>query len=135
MYLVDTNVISELSKRHANAAVVNWFSTQRTLALSAITLEELTYGVERIPVEQSARLRQWFYKLLAIPPLVVAVDDRIAQLAGRLRAGRERAGRPVTQADMLIAATALVSGRILVTRNAKDFYDCGVTVLNPFTDP
>ena len=100
--------------------------------ISAVTLEELTYGIERIKPEQAGRLRVWFDKLLAIPPEVIPVDEKIAHLAGQLRAGREQGGKVVTQADMLIAATAVFTGRILVTRNAKDFVDCGVPLLNPF---
>jgi len=132
VYLVDTNAVSELSRKAPNAGVVAWFAQQSSLSLSAVTLEELTYGLERIPVDQSFRLRLWLEKLLAIPPEILPVDDKVAQLAGRLRASREKAGHPVAQADMLIAATALTFGRILVTRNTKDFCECGVTVFNPF---
>lgn len=132
MYLVDTNVISELSRKKPNSGVLNWFTKQTSLTISAVTVEELTYGIERIPSDPNSRLRHWMVSLLAIPPQIIPVDHQVAQLAGQLRAGLERAGRMVTQADMLIAATALSSGRILVTRNVKDFSDCGVTVLNPF---
>ena len=132
MYLVDTNVISELSRKNPNQGVIDWFQQQQSLSLSSITLEEITFGVERIPADQNARLLDWLGKLLAIPPEILVIDDKIAQLAGQLRAKREKAGRPVAQADMLIAATALVFGRVLVTRNTKDFADCGVTVFNPF---
>jgi len=132
MYLVDTNVLSELSRKNPNQGVINWFQQQQSLSLSAITLEEITFEIERIPADQNARLLEWLGKLLAIPPEVLAIDGIIARLAGQLRAKRERAGRPVTQTDMLIASTALVFGRVLVTRNTKDFSDCGVTVLNPF---
>ena len=132
MYLVDTNVLSELSRKNPNQGVMDWFEQQQSLSLSSITLEEITFGIERIPTDQNARLLDWLGKLLAIPPEILAIDGKIAQLAGQLRAKREKAGRPVAQADMLIAATALFFGRVLVTRNTKDFADCGVTVFNPF---
>ena len=132
MYLVDTNVLSELSRKNPNQGVMDWFEQQQSLSLSSITLEEITFGIERIPTDQNARLLDWLGKLLAIPPEILAIDGKIAQLAGQLRAKREKAGRPVAQADMLIAATALFFGRVLVTRNTKDFADCGVTVFSPF---
>jgi len=132
MYLVDTNVICELSRQNPNQGVVDWFQRQRSICLSAVTVEEMSFGIERLPAGQNLRLLEWFGKLLAIPPEILAVDGKVAQLAGQLRARREKAGRTVAQADMLIAATALVFGRILVTRNTKDFSECGVTVLNPF---
>lgn len=132
MYLLDTNVISELSRHSPNQGVLAWFQQQRSISLSAVTVEEMTFGIERLPVGQNLRLLEWFSRLLAIPPEILAVDSAVARLAGQLRAKREKAGRTVTQADMLIAATALIFGRILVTRNTKDFSECGVTLLNPF---
>jgi len=131
--LADTNVITELSRKQPNAGVLEWFSLQKSLSFSVITLEEIGYGIERIPADQNARLKLWLGSLLSIPPEILVVDSKVAQVAGQLRASRERAGRPVTQADMLIAATALTCGRTLVTRNTKDFSDCGVALLNPFS--
>jgi len=63
---------------------------------------------------------------------VIPVDDRIATAAGVLRAGRELAGRLAAQADMLIGATAAITGRVLVTRKVRDFEGCGIALLNPF---
>jgi predicted nucleic acid-binding protein len=134
MYLLDTNVLSELPKRKADGAVVRWVAAQREVALSVVTVEELAFGVARAKPEQAGRLQEWFDRLLAIPPAILPVDDAIALAAGRLRAAQERAGRVASQADMLIAATALRTGRILVTRNVKDFQDCGVPLLNPFSN-
>ena len=135
MYLVDTNVISELPKRAPDPAVIAWFSAQESIALSVITIEEIAFGVGRAPPEQAKKLRPWFEKLLAIPPILVAIDKEVAHAAGRLRAALEQAGKVASQADMLIAASASRTGRILVTRNIKHFEGCGVPLLNPFSKP
>lgn len=131
-YLVDTNVVSELARAAPNRGVVDWLGTQRAIALSAIAIEELTNGIARARPSERKRLGPWFEALLAIPAEILAVDERVARAAGELRAARERAGRTVAQADMLIAATALISGRTLVTRNTRDFEGCGVAIFDPF---
>jgi predicted nucleic acid-binding protein len=63
---------------------------------------------------------------------VIPIDASVALAAGRLRARREQRGRPVAQADMLIAACALTHGLTLVTRNLDDFEGCGIALLDPF---
>ena len=134
MYLVDTNVLSELSKPRPDGRVIDWFDRQQSLAVSAITVEELAFGIERSVPEKRRRLARWFEQLMAIPPKVVVVDEQVARVAGRLRAEREQAGRMVPQADLLVAACALSTGRTLVTRNVKHFVDCGVPLFNPFSE-
>jgi predicted nucleic acid-binding protein len=133
-FLVDTNVISELPKRRPDRAVLEWFARLDGFALSTITIEELSYGIARAPAAQRERLVPWFERLLAIPPILVPVDERIARAAGELRAARTAAGHPAAQADLLIAASALVTGRALVTRNTRHFEGCGVALLDPFSD-
>lgn len=134
MFIIDTNVLSELTKQRPDARVIAWMDAQRSIAMSAVTVEELAYGIERAKPEQKKRLGRWFEELMAIPPKVVAIDEEVARTAGRLRAEREKAGRIVPQADLLVAACALATGRTLVTRNVKHFKDCGVGLLNPFSD-
>jgi predicted nucleic acid-binding protein len=131
-YLLDTNVLSELPRPRPHAGVLRWLGSQREIALSAITLEELTYGVERAKGPARERLRGWLQALLDSRPRIVPVTPLVASTAGRLRAQREASGRPVAQADMLVAACALTEGLVLATRNVRDFEGCGVALLNPF---
>jgi predicted nucleic acid-binding protein len=132
VYLIDTNIISELPKKLADPGVLAFIARQQTLVVSAITLDELAFGIARLRKDQGDRLRHWYETFLAIPPAVVPVDQQVAEMAGRLRASRERAGQIASQADMLIAASAIATGRVLVTRNARRFLECGVSLLNPF---
>jgi len=131
-YLVDTNVLSELPKPRPAAAVLRWLDNQREIAISAITIEELTFGVERARGSSRDRLRGWLLALVDAAPRVVPVTALVASTAGRLRAQREARGRPVAQADMLVAASALTEGLVLATRNVRDFAGCGVALVNPF---
>lgn len=133
-YLIDTNVLSELPKRAPDPAVLEWFAGQCEVVVSAITLEELVFGIRRSSAALAEKLQRWLDKLRALPLEVVPVDEEIARLSGVLRAMREKSGRRVEQADMLIAATAIRTGRALVTRNTRDFEGCGVSLLNPFSD-
>jgi predicted nucleic acid-binding protein len=132
VYLLDTNVVSELPRARPDPHVVAWVASLESIALSSITVEELVFGIERAAGRDRTRLRQWLDALLGVPPRIVAVDERVARIAGELRAAREAAGRRVAQADMLIAACALAEGLVLATRNVRDFTGCGVALLDPF---
>lgn len=131
-YLLDTNVISELARKVPNPSVIEFFESLDEITISVVTIEEIEFGIERLPTSQRKYLWKWWSALLSLPPVILGIDDKIAKLAGNLRAKQETKGRSRTQADMLIAATAIANGLILVTRNTRDFSECGVSVLNPF---
>ncbi len=136
MYLLDTNVISELRKPQADANVVAWAKSilAPRLFISAITLKELETGVLRMerrdPVQGSV-LRTWLKRhvMPAFDGRILAVDAAVA-----LRCARLHVPDQANESDALIAATALVHGLTVVTRNIDDFKSSGVELINPWTD-
>ena len=137
MYLLDTNVVSELRKirlGRADPHVAAWAdSVEATdLYLSVITLQELEIGVllaERRDPSQGAVFRAWLnaHVLPAFSGRILSIDTAVAQRSARLHVPDPRPVR-----DGLIAATALVHGMTVVTRNVADFEPTGVLVLNPW---
>ena len=137
MYLIDTNVISELrEKRRANPGVRRFFkqngNRNNTLYISAITIGELRRGVEMIRHRgdntQARRLESWLNNIVnAYQDNILDFTESEAQVWGRLRTPhRENA------IDKQIAATALTYGLTLVTRNTGDFANTGVSLMDPF---
>jgi predicted nucleic acid-binding protein len=128
--LADANVLGELARPRPNPGVVAWASQVTRIDLSAITAEEIRFGLAWKP---SPRVAAWIERFLGEQCRILPVTGEIALGSGDLR-GRLRArGGIRTQAEMLIAATALTHGLTLVTRNVADFEGCGITVLNPFS--
>lgn len=140
MFLLDTNVVSELRKAGGGKAdpnVIAWLSAQdaATCYVSAITLMELDLGVllmERRDPAQGARLRAWMEKtvLPEFAERTISVDRAVALACARLHVPDPRPER-----DAFIAATALVHGMTLVTRNRADFAPMGVAIINPWDQP
>jgi predicted nucleic acid-binding protein len=133
MYLLDTVVLSELRKKQRDAGVVGWISGQRPadLFLSVVTIGEIERGIAlqtaRDPVFAAA-LATWLDKVLALyADRILPFDLRSARRWGRLSAATGNSA-----ADLLIAATALEHGLIVVTRNVVHFEPTGVTTVNPF---
>jgi predicted nucleic acid-binding protein len=126
--LVDTNVISEPIRPRPNPAVVAWLSTVDEIAISVISLEEISLGLAR---KRSARIERWFDELFSTCR-ILEVTAPIARHAGVLRGQLGARGQARTQADMLLAATAAIHGLTLATRNVRDFDGCGVVVVDPF---
>lgn len=137
MFLLDTNVVSELRKAGAGKAdlnVVGWLSGQDAAAcyVSAVTLMELDLGIllmERRDPAQGERLRAWMegYVLPEFSERTVPVDRAVALACARLHVPDPRPER-----DAFIAASALVHGMTLVTRNVADFVPMGVALINPW---
>lgn len=134
MYLLDTNVVSELRKPHADRRVRAWAQDvpPPSLFLSAITVLELETGIlriERRDRKQGTALRDWLDKqvLPAFAERVLPVD-----LAVALRCAGLHVPDRMADGDALIAATALVHGLIVVTRNTADFEPAGVSLLDPW---
>jgi predicted nucleic acid-binding protein len=126
--LVDTNIISELMRRAPDAQVMQWFGRTPSMAVSVITVDEIVYGLTRRALQP---LRERFDEFVANMQ-VLDMDHRIARRAGELRGAFAARGIVRHQADMQIAATAQVHALTLVTRNVRDFEDCGIALLNPF---
>jgi predicted nucleic acid-binding protein len=128
-YLCDTNVLSELTRPQPNRGVLDWARSVPGIYLSSITVDEVFYGLSWKPRPKTLR---WFEDFLEDFCVVLPADERIARAGGALQGRLRAAGETRTQADMLIAATALVHETTLVTRNLRDFEGCGVMVLDPF---
>ncbi|NJN46296.1 MAG: type II toxin-antitoxin system VapC family toxin [Candidatus Competibacteraceae bacterium] len=134
MYLLDTNVVSELRKSKPDPHVKAWASSIETsrLYLSVITILELERGVlliERRDSTQGEVLRCWLNERLlpAFAERVLAIDTPVAQRCAALHVPN-----PCSERDALIAATASVHGMTVVTRNNADFEPTGVAWLNPW---
>ena len=137
MYLVDTDVISEVRKRSkTNKGVAKFFrqaaKDDTALYLSAVTVGELRRGVELIrhrgDVAQAQLLDAWLKMILSeFHNNILPLDDAAAQVWGRLRVPH-----PENALDKQIAAIALIHDLTLVTRNDKHFAGSGVKLLNPF---
>lgn len=134
-YLLDTNVLSELRRRTPDPKVVEWVERRpaTTLHLSVLTFGELRKGIETLPPGERRRgLSDWLEVELTgfFAGRVLSIDVAVADRWGRLVA---EAARPVPAVDSLLAATALVHGLVLVTRNLRDFGFTGLEVTNPWS--
>lgn len=137
MYVLDTNVLSELRKAglgKADANVRAWADSvdAADLFVSAISIMELELGVlsiERKDAAQGARLRMWLeqHVLPEFSERTLPIDTAVAQRCAGLHVPDKRGER-----DALVAATALVHGMAVVTRNVADFRPTGVTIINPW---
>ena len=137
MYLLDTNVVSELRKAKSGKAdknVIAWAGNIPVvnLHLSVITILEIETGillVERRDPAQGAVLRSWLnsHVFPAFSDRILPVDVSVAQCCAKLHVPDPRSDR-----DAIIAATALIHGMSVVTRNTDDFEATGVKLLNPW---
>ena len=137
MFLLDTNLVSELLRPRPEPSVLAWVAAQPPpwLYLSAVSLAELWQGVEALP--EGRRRNQL---ALALQPLLEEVfaerllpfDAAAALMLAQLVNERRRAGRPIAWGDAQIAAIAHERGLALVTRNVRDFEGCGLGLVNPW---
>jgi predicted nucleic acid-binding protein len=128
-FLADTNVLSELVRKRPDPGVLRWAKGVRRVAISAITVEEVYFGLLWKP---NPRVQGWFEEFLETHCEILPATAEIAKRSGQLRGQLQARGQTRTSWDMLIAATALEHQMTLVTRNVRDFEACGVPLLNPF---
>lgn len=133
-YLIDTNVLSELRKRHADSNLVSWVHTRprQSLYLSVMSLGEIRKGIEGV-ADPAFRQTLTDWLEVELPKYflgrVLGIDAQIADRWGRVQAS---AGRTLPIVDALLAATALHHDLTIVTRNLKDFEGLGVQLINPW---
>mgnify|MGYP001496549347 CR=1 FL=1 len=132
LYLLDTNVVSELRRQQPHGAVLAWLRSidDSDLRLAAITLGEIQAGIEITRAQNEARaaeLESWLDSVAGLYN-VLDMDGRTFRLWARLMHGRAEH----LIEDAMIAATARVHGLTIVTRNTRDFALFGVKTLNPF---
>ena len=133
MYLLDTNVVSEMRKPRPHGAVIAWLKSvpEDLLYISAATFGELQAGVEktrRIDLEKAIEI-EWWIETLSVFHRVIPIDVAIARERARLMVGRSIH----LCEDAMIAATARIHNLTVATRNVKDFVIFSVPIVNPFT--
>lgn len=136
-FLLDTNVISELTRNAPNSQVIKFLSEQNDLWLPSIVIHEIEYGLRLLP---QGRRRDRLYAMQS--SIVSLYDDRIlpldrasAELAAQFRAEARRAGHALDLGDALIAGIAKANALTIATRNIADFQSLNVATFNPWETP
>jgi len=137
-YLLDTCVVSEISKPLPHPGVDGWLAAHdRESALSVLVVGEARFGIEVL--SQGARrdgLRAWLQRLEGnFAQRILPVDQAVADYWATMRAARRGLGRTIPTVDGLIVATAWVHGLTVVTRHRADMHDCGVPIFDPWQAP
>jgi hypothetical protein len=137
MILLDTNVISEAMRPVPEASVMAWLNSQNTADLwtSTIVMAEVYSGLDLMPagkrqrqlLEKAELMFDRFFGARILP-----FDLLAARAYGAVLKARQAKGLPIDEMDALLAATALVNGSALATRNISQFQSCGIVVLNPW---
>ena len=133
-YLLDTNVISELTRNAPDPQVVRFLSEQDDLWLSAVVVHELEYGLRLLPQgRRRSHLSEMQSGILAAyENRILPLDVRGAEWAAHFRTEARRIGRHLDLGDALIAGTAKAHGMPLATRNITDFGHLEIDVINPW---
>jgi toxin FitB len=136
--VLDTNVISELSKERPEPAVSAWFLHQQPdlLATTSVTLAEVLYGLNLLPHgrrrERLSELSRIIFEI-ALRGRILAFDAYAAPHYARMRAAKRQQGLIMSPQDAQIAAIAFAASASVATRNVADFEHSGITVINPWT--
>ena len=137
IYLLDTNVISEVLAKQPNPDVLAWLESQppEAIRLSVVTLGELQKGVVRLEEgERKRRLQGWLHQELLeeFEGRLLVIDAEVCLIWGEMVGRCSKEGRVLAALDSLLAASALRYGCTLVTRNERDFVGTGVLLFNPW---
>jgi toxin FitB len=139
MIVLDTNVLSEVLRPAPQPSVLDWLANQPRASLftTDITRGEILYGIRLLSDAKRQRalwdaVRRIFSEDFA--GQVLSFDNDAADLYAEIAASRRIAGKPISRFDAMIVAMARSRGASLATRNVKDFADCGVDVVDPWTE-
>lgn len=138
-YLLDTCLVSELTKPKPNLGVVEWINSvpEQFCALSVLTLGELEKGISKLaPSKKKTRLEVWLHSDLSgrFQGRIIPIELEISLKWGEISGQSEALGKPISVIDGLIASTALVNHLVVVTRNTSDFAVTEAKLLNPWED-
>lgn len=136
-FLLDTNVISELTRNAPNSRVIKFLSEQNDLWLPSIVIHEIEYGLRLLPQGQRRdRLYAMQSRIISLyADRILPLDRASAEWAAQFRAEARRAGHTLDLGDALIAGIAKANALTIATRNIADFQSLNVATFNPWETP
>ena len=138
MIVLDTNVLSEALRPSPEPSILEWLTRRPRTSLftTTVTQGEVLYGI-RLLADGKRRRALWdaAKKIFSeeFAGQVLSFDSDAADMYAEIAASRRMVGKPISQFDAMIAAMARSRGANLATRNAKDFDDCGIEIVDPWT--
>lgn len=138
MYVLDTNVASELMRPNPAASVAAWVAQHAThdLFLTSVSEAELHYGIAILPAgRRKLSLEASLIRLLkeGYDQRILPFDSQSATCYGEVASSRRAAGLPISEFDCQIASITRSHNAVLVTRNVSDFYETGIEIVNPWS--
>ena len=139
MIILDTDIVNEMTKESPNSQVLNWLETftYASIYITAITVMELSSGVERMPAgnrkERFVKQNRFLFDTI-YAGRVLSFEFTAAKLCGALLAKNWASGKNMKLPDIQIAAIAMSRGFTLATRNVADFHFEGLTLIDPWAD-